>query len=122
MKFNSVCGLTLLRSSPLQRWLFESYSDEFEFKKYPGKKTSPLSEKRMLRNLFKPKRGERIDSIMKIIDTIMKIIHTIMKIIDSIKKIIHIIMKIIRSIMKTIDSVMKIIDSILTRFVFLVSV
>jgi hypothetical protein len=66
MIFNSVCYLTLLRSS-LQRWLFKSYSDEFHAKKNSRKKTSSLSEKMMLRELVRPKGGRRIDSIMKII-------------------------------------------------------
>jgi hypothetical protein len=58
MGFNSVFkGLTLLRSSRLQRWLFKSYSDEFHVKKDSGKKTSSLSEKRLLRKLFRPKGG-----------------------------------------------------------------
>jgi hypothetical protein len=66
MIFNSVCYLTLLRPS-LQRWLFESYSDEFHAKKDLRKKTISLSGKMMLRKLFRPKRVGRINSIMKII-------------------------------------------------------
>ena len=67
MTFNSFCSLTLLRFPPLHRRLFNSYSDKFQAKKDSGKKTCSLPEKRILRKLFRPKEGGRIDSIMKII-------------------------------------------------------